>query len=76
MILFLEGGTNVDNWAFDALMNVVSEFHQQHQPANNVQNGTNNVYIPNQMNTAENLLAQSKYIGRIIESKAWIYVCV
>lgn len=23
----LEGGTNVDNWDFEALMNVVTEFH-------------------------------------------------
>lgn len=30
--LFAEGGTNVDNWEFEALMNVVGEFQQNYQP--------------------------------------------
>ena len=28
-LVCVEGGTNVDNWQFEALMNAVSEFQQQ-----------------------------------------------
>lgn len=28
----MEGGTNVDNWEFEALMSVVHEFQQYYQP--------------------------------------------
>jgi len=30
MLSVLEGGTNVDNWEFEALMNVVNEFQQHY----------------------------------------------
>ena len=28
----MEGGTNVDNWEFQALMNAVDEFQMHYQP--------------------------------------------